>query len=461
MDKIENVILHSLITNQEYTRKVLPFLKQEYFSDSIEETKLFGVIKEYVEKYNALPSKTALMVEIDSITDVNEKTFQELKKLVTRVTTHSESYDFEWLVSNSEKFCQDKALYIGLMDAIQVAESEKKNLEYKGLSKTSIPKILSDALAVSFDNRIGHDYIKDSEERFIYYSEKTRRVRFDIDLLNIITGGGLPIKSLTILVAGPGVGKSLNMCHFAANNLTDGKNVLYITLEMSEKECAKRIDANLLDIDISELGKTSKNRYLQEFNSIKKKNLGRLIIKEYPTAAAHTGHFRHLLDELKMKENFKPDIIYIDYLNICASSRLKMSGSVNSYTFIKSVGEELRGLAVEFEVPIVSATQINRSGHNSSEIDIDNISESFGTAATADLILGIISTEQLAEMGQYMYKQLKNRYNDLGKNRKFVVGVDKSKMRLYNLEAASQGVIAGNNQQSPVTNKKDFGGFTI
>jgi replicative DNA helicase len=461
MDRIEDVILHSLITNQEYVRKVLPFLKTEYFSDSIEDSKLFGVIKGYVEKYNDLPSKTALRVEIDGITDINERSFAELKKLIDRVSKTTESYDFDWLVNNTEKFCQDKALYLGLMESIQVAESEKKNSDYKGLTKTSIPKILTDALSVSFDNKIGHDYLSDFEDRFKYYTEKVNRLRFDIDVLNIATGGGLPPKSLTILVAGPGVGKSLNMCHFAANNLTEGKNVLYITLEMSEQECAKRIDANLLDIDISEISKLPKTKYTREFNELKAKNLGKLIIKEYPPASAHVGHFRHLLDELKVKKNFVPNVIYIDYLNICSSSRVKMSGSINSYTFIKSVAEELRGIAVEFDVPVITATQINRGGHNNSEIDLDNISESFGTAATADFIFGIISTEQLAELGQYMYKQLKNRYNDITKMKKFVVGVAKNKMRLYNLESSAQSSLSGNESYQPQQTKKKFGELKV
>jgi len=469
MERIEQVILHSLVSEQEYSRKVLPFLKEEYFSGSSEERKLFNVIKEYVTKYSALPSKAAIYVEIDNIVDISEKSFKELKGLVETIYSDAGIHSLDWLIDNTEKFCQDSALYNAIMEAIQIVDSDKKSAPNKQLSKTAIPNILSNALSVSFDSRIGHDYVKEVEERFEYYQEKQRRIPFDIEMLNTVTNGGLTAKSMMILAAGTGVGKSLVMCHMAANNLTDGRNVLYLTLEMQEKECARRIDANLLDIDINQFSTIQKSKYTAEFASLKSKNLGRLIIKEYPPAAAHVGHFRHLLDELKLKEKFIPDVIYIDYLNICLSSRVKMSGSVNSYTFIKAVAEEIRGLAVEFNVPVISATQLNRQGYSNSDADLDDISESFGTAATADLVLGIISTDQLAELGQFMFKQMKNRYNDPTRNKKFVVGVDKAKMRLYNLESSAQnGMIGGNQTQnaapqrvSAPTGKKNFGNLIV
>lgn len=470
MNRIEQIILNGLVSKSEYSRKVLPFIKEEYFSESNEEKILFNLIKNYVGKYGSLPSKSALHVEVDNITNISEKSFNTITDLIEDIYSEIPDHSVDWLLDNTEKFCQDRALYNGIMEAIDIVESEKRSVSHNNLSKTAIPGILTQALSVSFDNKIGHDFIKESESRFNYYHMKEEKISFDIDILNKITGGGLPPKSISILVAGTGVGKSLTMCHMAANNLTDARNVLYITMEMSEVECARRIDANLLDIDIADLTTVNKTKYDGEFSLLKKKNIGRLIIKEYPTAAAHVGHFRHLLDELKLKEKFTPDIIYIDYLNICASSRVKMSGSVNSYTFVKSIAEELRGLAVEFNVPLVTATQLNRSGYGNSDADLDDISESFGTAATADLVLGIISTEQLAELGQYMFKQMKNRYNDLNKIKKFVVGVDKTKMRLYNLELSAQTSISGggNNtyqsdsaQSMTKNNKKNFGGLVV
>jgi len=451
MQRIEEIILHSLITNPEYSRKVIPFIKEEYFSEGGEEQHMFITIRDYIGKYGALPGKAALYVEIDNIVNINESTFKELKKLVETISDNSfADYNDDWLIENTEKFCQDRALYNGIMDAMMVVEAEKKNKNHKNLSKTAIPTILSEALSVSFDNRIGHNFLDDYEDRYAYYHQKLKRIPFDIDLLNEITGGGLPPKSLSVILGGTGVGKSLVMCHMASNNLLDGKNVLYITMEMSEDETARRIDSNLLDVDISRMNDVSLASYERGINELRGKTTGKLIIKEYPTAGAHTGHFRHLLDELKMKEKFKPDIIYIDYINICASSRIKMGANVNSYSYIKSIAEEIRGLGVEFNVPIVTATQVNRTGFGNSDVDLDGVSESFGLPATADLMFAIISNEQLAELGQYMVKQLKNRYNDVNTNKKFVIGVDKSRMRLYNLEGSAQnGIVGGSVTPAP------------
>lgn len=441
MERIEQIILNALTTNSEFSRKVLPFIKEEYFAESSEEKILFGVIKEYIRKYGNPPSKAALYVEIDDIVNISENAFKELKKLVAVISDGDiKEHDSEWLLDQTERFCQDKALYNAIMESIQIVQGEAN----KNLTKTAIPHMLSEALGVSFDDRIGHNFTDDAEERYEYYHEKQVKIPFDIDLLNQITDGGLPKKSLTTILGGTGTGKSLFMCHMAANNLTDGKNVLYITLEMSENETARRIDANLLDVDINQIKNIPRSEYLKSVNAIKAQTLGKLIIREYPTASAHVGHFRHLLDELKLKKKFIPDIIYIDYINICTSSRLKQNGSVNSYVYVKAIAEEIRGLAVEFDVPVITATQTNREGFGSSEVELQNVSESFGLPATSDLMFAIISTEQLAELGQYMIKQLKNRYNDLNHLKKFLIGVDKPKMRLYNLDPVAQNSISSN-----------------
>lgn len=448
MDRIELIILNGLVKHQEFSRKVLPFLKTEYFS-SLEERLLFGSIRDYIINYGELPSFPALNVEIDHIVDINEKSFKELKDLVKLINISDvEEKDLKWLIDNTEKFCQDKALYNAVMDSIQIIEAEKTSKSHKNLTKTAIPSVLSEALAVNFDNRVGHDYIKDSESRYDHYHEKEEKIPFDIELLNTITGGGLPKKSLTVILGSTGTGKSLVMCHMAANNLIDGKNVLYITMEMSERETAKRIDANLFDTEIGNLVSMTKNNYNSKIHELQSKTTGRLMIKEYPTASAHSGHFRYLLDELKLKEKFVPDIIYLDYINICLSMRMKFGTTVNSYTYIKSIAEEIRGIAVEFDVPIVTATQSNRQGVGNSDMDIDNVSESWGLPATADLMFAIISTEQLAEMGQYLIKQLKNRYNDMNKPKKFVIGVDKAKMKLFNLEQIAQNTVSVPGQQN-------------
>ena len=457
MERIEGIILTGLIKQQEFSRKVLPFLKSEYFTAQ-EEKLLFETIRNYIVTYGEMPSAPAISVEIDNIVNINEKTYKELKALVKSITTADVAdKDLKWLVNNTEKFCQDKALYNAIMESIQIMEADKNAKTHRNLTKTAIPSVLNEALAVTFDSRVGHDYFGDSGKRFDHYHEKEDKVPFDIELLNKITSGGLPKKSLSIIIGSTGTGKSLFMGHMAANNLFDGKNVLYITLEMSEFATAKRIDANLMDVDIKTLQTMSKNSYGDYINNIKKKTMGRFIIKEYPPASAHVGHFRYLLDELKMKEKFIPDIIYLDYINLCLSMRVKMDG--NSYSYIKSIAEEVRGLSVEFNIPIVSASQTNRGGYDNSEIDLSNVSESTGLAATCDLMFAIISTEQLKDLNQIMIKQLKNRYNDMNDPAKFVIGVDKSKMKLYNLEALAQNSVSVPGQQSVGPSVKPAGGF--
>lgn len=577
MYRIEGIILCGLIKHQEFSRKVIPFIKSEYFS-SQEETLLFETIKNYIITYGQLPSESALNVEVDNIVNINEKSYKELKALVKNVAAEDlDDKDLAWLVDNTEKFCQDKALFNAITESIQIMEASKSSKSYKNLTKTAIPSILSQALSVTFDSKVGHDYFGDADERFAHYNTKENKIPFDLELLNKITDEGLPNKSLTIVLGATGTGKSLVLCHFAANNLLDNKNVLYISLEMSEKEVGKRIDANLFDIDINNLKNVTKPVYDTHINSIRKKSLGRLIVKEYPPASAHAGHFRFLLDELKMKEKFVPDIIYLDYVNLCLSMRVKMEA--NSYSYIKSIAEEVRGLAVEFDLPIVSATQTNRcltldtivqtefgqkeiglvnvgdrlkshngfvevkkvypiekqkvykittksckiikcsskhlfpttsgiksidsclkigdyfyvwdegineiildeisfieiideeeetidisvsndnlffannilthnSGYDNSEVDLSNVSESTGLSATADLMFAIISTEQLRLLNQLMIKQLKNRYNDVTNPSKFVVGIDRAKMRLYDLEAIAQNSINVPGQQN-------------
>lgn len=460
MERIEQIILNGLIKHQEFSRKVLPFLKSEYFTSS-EEKILFDTIKNYIVTYGTLPSAPALSVEIDNIVDINEKAYKELKSLVKSITSAELiEKDLKWMVDNTEKFCQDKALYNAIMDSIQIMEADKNSKSHKNLTKTAIPSVLTEALGITFNSRVGHDYFADSVKRFEHYQEKEEKIPFDIELLNTITDGGLPKKSLSVIVGSTGTGKSLVMGHMAANNLSDGKNVLYITLEMSEYATAKRIDSNLFDVDIKNIGNMAKNDYGSHINALRKKTMGRLIIKEYPPASAHTGHFRYLLDELKMKEKFQPDIIYVDYVNLMLSMRMKMDG--NSYSYIKAIAEELRGISVEFDLPIVSATQTNRGGYDNSEIDLSNVSESTGLAATADLMFAIIATEQLKDLGQIMIKQLKNRYNDMNNPSKFVIGVDKTKMKLYNLEALAQNSISVPGQQNvgPASKPPSFFGGT-
>ena len=429
--RIEQLVLKHLINNEDYARKTIPFLQKEYFSDSTEGL-VFEKIKKFINDYNSIPSREALSIEIDNDKSVNDEQFKSCGKIIDELTI-DEAPDVQWLLDKTEKFCQEKAVYNAIMESIQIIDGKDKKK-----SSGTIPNILSDALSVSFDNHIGHDFLDDAEKRYNFYHTEENKIPFDIELLNAVTKKGLSNKSLNIILAGTGVGKSLAMCHFAANNLTDGKNVLYITLEMAEEKIAERIDANLLNIPLDDLSGLSKADYQKKIDSLKKTTAGKLIIKEYPTASAGTGHFRHLLNELSIKRNFKPDIIYVDYLNIALSMRVKPGQQVNSYTYIKAIAEELRGLAVERDVPIVSATQTTRKGFTNSDPGLEDTSESFGLPATADFMIAMVSSDDLQAQGAIMFKQLKNRYSDPVMNKKFKVGVDRAKMRLFDIDAAYQ-----------------------
>ena len=430
--RIEHIIFGNLIENEEYGRKVIPFLKEEYFTDTVDR-KIFSIIHDYVGKYNNFPTKSAVEIDLNDVGGLSDDQFKIAKEVVSGLDK-SEDRDVAWLVDNTEKFCKDKALYNALMQSIQIVDDSKKD----SISVGSIPQILTDALGVSFDSHIGHDFLNDAAERYEFYHRKEVRIGFDLDFFNKITQGGLPRKTLNIALAGTGVGKSLFMCHNAAQNLMSGQNVLYITLEMAEERIAERIDANLLGVTLDDLKDLPQAIYYKLVGKVKERAKGKLIVKEYPTACAGSANFRHLLNELKIKKNFIPDIIYIDYLNICASSRIKPGSNVNSYTYIKAIAEELRGLAVEFNVPIVSATQTNRSGFSNSDVGLEDTSESFGLPATADFMFALITSEELRQLNQIMVKQLKNRYGDPSVHKRFVIGVDYSKMRLYNVEASAQ-----------------------
>lgn len=442
---IENVIFSNLVENEEYTRRVIPFLKPEYFTDNSDRL-LYELINDYVQKYNRTPSKESLRIDLDSTTKpgVTEDVYKNVSGTIAELAADKNS-NMDWLVDQTEKFCQDKAIYIAVRAAIDIID-DAKNIGGRG----AIPQLLSNALAVTFDSSIGHDYFDDSENRFKFYHEKSNRVPFDISLLNTITNGGLPNKTLTLLMAGPHVGKSLFMCHMAAANLYDGKNVLYISMEMSEEALAMRIDANLLDIPIGEMGTIPQEMFEKKMARVKGKTRGKLIIKEYPTAGAGAANFRHLLNELRIKKNFKPDIVYIDYLNICMSSRIA-KGKVNSYDYMKSVAEELRGLAIEFNIPIVSATQTNRSGFVNSDPGMEDVSESFGLAMTADAMFALIATDELKELNQILVKQLKNRIGDVNLYNKFVIGVDRPRFKLFDVEQTKE-----DNDDKPVMDKTDF-----
>ena len=429
---VERTILGNLVHNESYVRMTFPFLKSEYFMNNDEQV-LFNLIGEHIEKYKNSPSKEVLHIMLNEKENLNEEAYKKVFKLIDEIGA-TEDDNIEWLVNTTEKFCQEKAIYNALMDSIHIVDGDGKK------DKGEIPKILTDALSVSFDPSIGHDYFDDSEERFESYHKKESKIEFDLEMLNKITKGGLSRKSLNIVLAGTGVGKSLFMCHCAAANLSAGKNVLYITLEMAEEKIAERIDANLLDVSMEDIAGLTKERYLHKVERVRSKTIGKLVVKEYPTAVAHVGHFRHLLNELSLKKKFLPDIIYVDYLNICSSSRLK-GGIVNSYTYVKSIAEELRGLSVEYNVPLVSATQTTRGGYGNSDVELTDTSESFGLPATADLMFALVSTDELEEMNQVMVKQLKNRYNDLTTFRKFVLGIDRAKMRLYDAESSAQDLI--------------------
>ena len=443
---IENAIFGNLVYNEEYARKCIPFLKEEYFSTQ-DQKALFRLIKGYVDKYNAFPTKEVMAIDLSNTEGISEDTFKNCKELISGLT-NDKATKVDWLLDQTEKFCQDKAIYNAIMASIGILDDSSGKT-----SKGAIPQILTDALAVSFDTHIGHDFLEDSDTRYDFYHKKEERIPFDLDFFNKITQGGLPKKTLNIALAGTGVGKSLFMCHCAAANLIDGKNVLYITLEMAEERIAERIDANLLDVTLDDLKLLPKDVYDKKIARVRGKTNHKLIVKEYPTACAGSANFRHLLNELKIKKNFVPDIIYIDYLNICMSSRIKHGANVNSYTLIKAIAEELRGLAVEFNVPIVSATQTTRSGYSNSDVGLEDTSESFGLPATADFMFGLQSNEELEQQGQIMVKQLKNRYSDPGTIRRFIVGIDRSKMRLFDVEQNQQeGLLDG-----PVMDKSKFG----
>jgi replicative DNA helicase len=443
---IEQTILSHLIYNESYARKTLPFLKDEYFHNLADKT-VYRLIDDYVKKYNSTPTKEVLMIELNNRDGMTENSFKESKRLIEDLQV--DNTELKWLLDSTEKFCQEKAIYNAIMASIKIIDDKS------GASSTgAIPTLLSDALGVSFDVSIGHDYFLNADDRYDFYHRREEHIPFDLEYFNKITKGGLVRKTLNIALAGTGVGKSLFMCHCASHNLTQGKNVLYITMEMAEEKIAERIDANLLNVTVDELATLPKDAYDKKIARVKEKTVGKLIIKEYPTASAGSANFRHLLNELRIKRNFVPDIIYIDYLNICSSSRIKAGANVNSYTYIKAIAEELRGLAVEFNVPVVSATQTTRGGYGNSDVELTDTSESFGLPATADLMFALISTEEMEDLSQLMVKQLKNRYNDPTIHRRFVVGIDRAKMRLYNTEDSAQDGIM---DDTPVFNKTTFG----
>jgi len=457
MERIETTILRNLIYNEDYSRKVIPFIQPDYFESKSEKV-IFEEIVQFILKYGSAITIEALNIEVENRTDLTEEQVKEVREI--NKTLNDSPVEKQWLLDTTEKWCRDRAIYLALMESIHIADgnNEKKN-------RDAIPSILSDALAVSFDNNIGHDYLQNYEERYEFYHRQEDKIEFDLEYFNKITKGGLPNKTLNIALAGTGVGKSLFMCHVASSVLLQGRNVLYITLEMAEERIAERIDANLLNVPIQQLTELPRQMFENKVTNLSKKTQGTLIIKEYPTASAHCGHFKALLNELSLKKSFKPDIIFVDYLNICASSRYKSNLSVNSYSYIKAIAEELRGLAVEFNVPIVSATQTTRSGYGSSDVELTDTSESFGLPATADLMFALISTEELEQLGQIMVKQLKNRYNDPTIYKRFIVGIDRAKMRLYDCEQTAQNDILDSGQDDEYNDnedkkpKKSFEGF--
>jgi len=446
---IQTMILKNLLENDNYTRKVIPFLKKDYFEG--QSKIIFDLILNYVAKYNKLPTPEILKIEVDTI-NMSDEQYRSTLESIEEIQKETQKVDDTWLLDNTEKWCQDRAIYLAIMKSIQIIDGKDQQL-----SKNALPELLSDALSVSFDRNIGHDYIDNAENRFEFYHKVEERIPFDLEYFNTITKGGLPKKTLNIILAGTGVGKSLFMCHQAAACLNMGKNVLYITMEMAEERIAERIDANLMNVTIDQLENLDRKTFDNKISNIVNKTTGKLIIKEYPTGAAHVGHFRALLKELNMKKNFKPDIIFVDYLNICASSRIKgLGGSINTYSYIKTIAEELRGLAVEFNVPIISATQTTRSGYSNSDVGLEDTSESFGLPATADLMFALISNEELNTLGQIMVKQLKNRYNDPNANKRFVIGVDRAKMRLFDVEASAQSVIGTSSDEVSAAKYEDF-----
>ena len=452
---LQTIILNNLIYNENFTRKSLPHLKVEYFEKF--NAPVYKLILSFISTYNKLPNSAALEIEFQNSDHVSRNDANEVLSLI-RALDKEEKVDDTWLIDSTEKWCKDRAVYLAIMESIEIIDGKKSDK-----SEGAIPEILSDALGVSFDSNVGHDYIENSDERFAFYHKKENKMPFDIEMLNTITKGGVGRKTLNIILAGTGVGKSLAMCHFAAAALTEGQSVLYITLEMAEEKIAERIDANLFDVDIGDIENMPKELFDTKVKKIQSKTQGKLIVKEYPTAVAHAGHFRALLEELKMKKDFKPDVIFIDYLNIAASSRMKgLGGSINSYSYVKAIAEELRGIAVEFNVPIWSATQVTRTGFGNSDVEITDTSESFGLPATCDLMIALISTEQLEGMNQLMVKQLKNRYNDPTQNKRFVVGIDRAKMRLYDVETSAQNLSGdGSSNSTSTQSDTDFSTFKI
>ena len=438
-----------MLSDEEFTRKVTPFLKSDYFHDRPERL-LFEQIESFVTKYNSLPTTEALVIELGNDSDIGESDFESAQSILSSFTDDYEKPSAEWLAEQTEQFCQEKAVYNAVMESIQILDGKQDK------TKESIPEILSDALAISFDTNVGHDYLEDSDQRFDFYHKRENHVPFDLEYFNNITNGGICDKTLNVLMAGPGVGKTLAMCHFAASYLSQGKNVLYITLEMAEERISERIDANLLNVSLNDLYDLPKALYDSKIQKLREKKVGKLIVKEFPTAQAGVGHFRHLFNELNLKKSFVPDVLVVDYINICTSSRFKPGTNVNSYTYIKSIAEELRGFAIERKVPIITATQVNREGYGSSDIGMENTAESFGLPATADLFLAIITSEELESLNQLMVKQLKNRYNDPTVNRRFVVGVDRAKMRLYDVDQSAQQDVS-DEVDTPTFDKTSFG----
>lgn len=459
---LEQTILKNLLKKEDFTRKVLPYIKDEYFTVD-EDRILFKEIRDFTLKYNKPPTFDALSIEINNLSNLTETQVKNANTLIDTLKADKIDTNVDWLVDSTEKFCQEKAIYHAIMKSIDIMNNKKEGT----LTKGAIPSLLSDALAVSFDPNVGHDYLDQFEDRYDYYHRVQEKIPFDLDFFNKITKDGLPKKTLNIALAGTGVGKSLFMCHVAAACLNQGRNVLYITLELAEEEVAKRIDANLLNITFDDLMTLPRDMYQKKLTNLRNKTNGKLIVKEYPTAGASTIHFKALLNELALKKSFKPDIIFIDYLNICMSARIKPGNNVNSYTFVKSIAEELRGLAVEYEVPVVSATQTTRSGYSNSDVELTDTSESFGLPATADFMFALIATEELSELNQIMVKQLKNRYNDPTQNKRFVLGIDRAKMKLFDVEQSAQMDIIDSGQTKNVTtnrtdDRKDkFKGFKV
>ena len=452
MERIERTTLKNLIHNDEYARKVLPFLKEEYFTERFDKI-LFREIYHFITKYNNLPTKEALSIELNNRKDVNETEYKTITDILG--TLNKEQIDQKWLVETTEKFCKDRAIHNAILGGIQILDGKDK-----AHSPEYLPEMLSQALSVSFDQKIGHDYLTETKERYDFYKRKEERLELDLDFFNKITRGGIPSKTLNICLAGTGVGKTMFMTHIASSILLQGRNVLYITLEMAEERIAERIDANLLNVGMSDLEELPYQMYETKINKLQSKTTGKLIIKEYPTASAHTGHFKNLLNELALKKSFKPDILFVDYLNIAASARFKAGANVNSYTYIKAIAEELRGLAVEYNIPVFSATQTTRGGYVSSDVGMEDTAESFGLPATADFMFALISSEDLEQKNQILIKQLKNRYNDPTVNRKFIVGVDRSKMRLYDVEQKAQEDLVDTGQEEQFKSKKPLGEFS-